>query len=1001
MTENRINELLEKIDSGTEEEILDAAKQLANYYEEIGDTNSAEEYKAILKQIEKPAVVTPEQSNADIQKVQLKKKIEKWDRDFNCNKYKSLKVNELKEQMDENPYACICYGNQAKNGKDYNGAIEAFQQAIKLFEKYAKMFPAEFNFSGVIYNSYIHLGVTYGNGLEDYTQTRICMENAVETGFKDKNNTAYENLILLYEKGLGCEKDIEKANAIKEKFYFEYADTSLNLAKEYANQGNKFKTQEWLENTISASDYKEDSDIAKEVQTLAEEYELELGNPEATITIEETNSEVTDKDNSQSKNETPVVEESAVNLTEEEISELEEKLDTCDDVEELKNTSKTLMMYYSSIGNTEKVEEYKNYLQQFDANDSDTADTEAEDGAMHIYEKYAEAYNDGQYNNLTIAHLKEREGYDPFACLTLANLAYNLKRYDIAIDYYKKEISLLEKEELEGSVLCQAYNDLGNSYYEKNDYANAFSSYQNAREMSANGDEDYDAVANLSHMYETGKGCTLDKEKAVALKKKYCLDDASECFNVALMYARKNQYMLTKEWIEYALEAENGEEDETLAKKINFLASKVGAKNADGKSFDEVETALEVFDSEKLEDDVQYNAKLVIVEAIKNGNGNPKLKNYTNLSYEQEKEEKLGKIQPKSNSFWQVKISYVTNETNLPQNMGSSENTLKLINSANTSEEKVALCKNALALGYTNYDVYLALLKAYSSLGSTDYNQVMYLTAEDAYFNTYNAYFLIWMLQYVEKTKEAVPTIKKILKEADTRKEDDCVIGLNPHVIGFANITIDLYEKGYAFAREEAEKNLKEFEENKLEENCISYYKYEVADIFAIYAHAEKKDNIGIYKFCSKLNDDYTEKVSLLKKEKKESFKNIIKMFVITAVSLFVAIDMSQGPLLIRMIFGIEGILALVSGATYIKEEANHQKLYDIGEWFIKNFVAIIFCTISLSLLLEKYAVEMIKAGKNSTILLEFLKYCVSNPTEIVAVIIVIFIIVLIIKNNC
>lgn len=999
MTENRINELLEKIDSGTEEEILDAAKQLANYYEGIGDTNSAEEYKAILKQIEKPVVAEPKQSNADIQKAQLKKKIEKWGKDYNCNKYKSLKVNELKEQMDENPYACICYGDQANNGKDYTGAIEAFQQAIKLFEKYAKMFPTEFNFSGAIYISYISLGAAYGNGLEDYTQTRICMENAVETGVKDKNNTAYKNLILLYEEGLGCEKDIEKANAIKEKFYFEYADTSLNLAKEYANQGNKFKTQEWLENTISASDYKKDSDIAKEVQTLVEKYELELGNPEATITIGETNSEVTNEDNSQSKNETPVVEKSAADLTEEEISELEEKLDTCDDVEELKNTSKTLMMYYSSIGDTEKVEEYKNYLQQFDANDSDPADTEAKDGAMHIYEKYAEAYNGDQYDNLTIAHLKEREGYDPFACLTLANLAYNLKRYDIAIDYYKKEISLLEKEELEGSALCQAYNDLGNSYYEKNDYTNAFSSYQNAREMSATGDEDYDVVANLAHMYETGKGCTLDKEKAVALKKEYCLDDTSECFDAALMYARKNQYMLTKEWIEYALEAEDGEEDETLAKKINFLASKVDAKNANGKSFDEVETALEAFDSEKLEDDVQYNAKLVIVEAIKNGNSNPKLKDYANLLHEQEREEKLGKIQPKSNSFWQVKISYATDESNLPQNIGSSENALKLINSANTSEEKVALCKNALTLGYTNYDVYLALLEAYSSLGSTDYNQVMYLTAEDAYFNTYNAYFLIWMLQYVEKTKEAIPTIKKILKEADIRKEDDCVIGLNPHVIGFANITIDLYEKGYAFAREEAEKNLKEFEENKLEENGISYYKYEVADIFAIYAHAEKKDNIGIYKFCSKLNGDYTEKVALLKKERKESFKNIIKISVITVVSLFVAIDMSQGPLLIRMIFVIEGILALVSGAAYIKEETKHQKLYDIGEWFIRNFVAIIVCTILFNLSLEVTEVSMIEAGKDSTILLEFLKYWASHPIGIVSDIIVIFIIVLIIKK--
>lgn len=1000
MTESRINELLEKIDSGTEEEILDTAKQLANYYEGIGDTNSAEEYKAILKQIVKPVVAEPKQSNADIQKAQLKKKIKEWEKDYNCNKYKSLKVNELKEQMDENPYACICYGNQADNGKDYNGAIEAFQQAIKLFEKYAKMFPTEFNFSGVIYYSYINLGATYGNGLEDYTQTRICMENAVETGFKDKNNTANKNLILLYEEGLGCEKNIEKANVIKDKFYFEHADTSLTHAKEYANQGNKFKTQEWLENTISASDYKENSDIAKDVQALAEKYELKLGNPEATITIEETNSEVTDENNSQIENKTSTVEENAVDLTEKEISELEEKLDTCDDVEELKNVSKTLMMYYSSIGDTEKVEEYKNYLQQFDVNDSDTA-AEDEDGEMHIYEKYAKAYNDDQYDNLTIAHLKEREGYDPFACLALANLAYNLKRYDIAIGYYKKEISLLEKEEFEGSALRQAYNDLGNSYYEKNDYTNAFSSYQNAREMSADGDEDYDVVANLAHMYETGKGCTLDKEKAVALKKEYCLDDASECFNVALMYARKNQYMFTKEWMEYALEAEDGKEDETLVKKIHFLASKVGAKNANGKSFDEVETALEVFDSEELEDDIQYNAKLVIVEAIKNGNSNPKLKDYANLSYEQEREEKLDKIQTKSNSFWQVKISYAIDESNLPQNMGSSENALKLINSANISEEKVALCKNALSLGYTNYDVYLALLEAYSSLGSTDYNQVMYLTAEDAYFNTYNAYFLIWMLQYVEKAKEAIPTVKKILKEADTKKEDDCVIGLNPHVIGFANITIDLYEKGYAFAKEEAEKNLKEFEENKLKENCISYYKYEVADIFAIYAHAEKKDNIGIYKFCSKLNDDYTEKVSLLKKEKKESFKNIIKISVITLVSLFVAIDMSQVPLLIRMIFGIEGILALVSGVVYIKEEAKHQKLYDIGEWFIKNFAAIIFCTISFSLLLEKYAVKMIKAGKNSTILLGFLKYCVSNPTEIVAVIIVIFIIVLIIKNNC
>lgn len=1002
MTGNEINELLEKIDSGTEEEILDAAKQLANYYEEIGDSNSAEEYKAILKQIEKPAIAESKQSNADTQKAQLKRKIEKWEKDYNCNVYKSLKVNELKEQMDENPYACICYGKQADNGKDYNGAIEAYEQAIKLFKKYAKLFPAEFDFNESIYNSYLNLGAIYGNGLKNYTQARTCMENAVETGFKDYNNTAYENLILLYEKGLGCAKDIEKANAIKDKFYFEHADTSLTHAKEYANQGNIFKTQEWLENTISASDYKEDSDIAKEVQALAEKYELELGDPEATITIEETNCEVANDNNNQIENETSTAEENAVDLTEEEISELEEKLDTCDDVEELKNVSKTLMMYYSSIGDIEKVNEYKNYLHQFEANDSDIADTEDEDGEMHIYEKYAEAYDDDQYDNLTIAHLKERDGYDPFACNALANLAYNLKEYNVAIDYYKKEISLLEQEEMEGVDLCRAYNDLGDSYYEKNDYANAFSSYQNAREMSEDGDEDYDVVANLAHMYETGKGCTLDKEKAVVLKKEYCLDDASECFDIALMYARKNQYMLTKEWIEYALEAEDDEEDETLAKKIHFLASKVGAKNAEGKSFDEVETALEVYDSEELEDDVQYNAKLVIIEAIKNGNSNPKLKDYTNLLSKQEIGEKLGKIQPKSNSFWQVKISYVTNESNLPQNMGSSENALKLINSANTSEEKVALCKNALTLGYTNYDVYLSLLNAYDSLGSTNYKQVMYLTTEDAYFNTYNAYFLIWMLQYVEKTKETIPTIKKILKEADIRKEDNRVIEINPHIIGFANTTINLYEKGYTFAREEAERDLKKFEENKLKEGFISYYKNEVADIFATYAHAEKKDNIKIYKFCSKLDDSYTEKVSLLKKEKKESFKNIIKISVITLVSLFVAIDMSQGPLLIRMIFGIEGILTLVSGTAYIKkEETNHQKLYDIGEWLIKNFVAIVFCVISFSLLLEVAEAKMIKAGVDSTILLEFLKYCVSNPTEIVAEIIVIFIIVLIIKNNC
>lgn len=976
MTENEINELNEQINSGTKEEAINAAGKLLEYYKSICDDESIAQYTEIIENLNSNNTEREEKQNTQTDDFAT------WINNYYNHIYSFMRIKELTERMEYDPFACIVYGKESFNGNDYKTSIVAFNNAIKLLDKYAKK-EQNVDFTSLLYDVHVNLGDAYYNN-QEYVKAKMNYDNAREVSFRkyeDENNVALKRLEMMYANGIGCEKDLKKANTIKEKYYIKHADTCFQRAEEYSKEGRKFKVREWLENATVAPDYKEDSDLAKKIEDFANQHEIKLGKPIEKIDLREPTINLNTKSNNIDTSKAPIIDNDENNkeLTQEEINELNDLINS-GEVEETTKAAKRLMQYYLAIGDNTQASEYKNILIQLSPEESvEEAKTEEQaitDVQIPPYEAWSFNFEYGLYGKMMLKDLQKRVEYDPFACVEYASAAYNSEEYDVAIETYEKEILLFERINVENKkcfpkFIYDAYTNLGASYYKKENYKKAFHSFQNAKEINYN-DEQFIASGNLALMYENGKGCKLDKDKAVALKKEYCLNDAEECFKIALMYAEKNKYMLTKEWVEYALDASNYGEEDYLAKEVNYLASKVEAKNSKGKSFSEIESAIDLYNETELEDEILKNVKISIINALKEKNNNGRLEKFAEEHKKGELSEYIKDYfdstkkpikEQNDNSFWTNTRYSLQIEIDDSQIFDSLEDVIEHINNSATREQLISVCEQALAQGYTDNRIYDAMIDQYEASNIPNRIQKAYEMYEEAYFVTHNTYNLIKLIMLIEKSKNNVSKIKKILNE---EKKTDDQKNLNPHILALGDITITLYEEGIFKAKSKTKKYLKKFKEMNLSESFVAYF--------------EKQISILIPKNERTLNktSDETLKRKLEFDEKVNLAFDVVKILVLSIFSIVIGIDAEIAPFSVRITFGLLGVLIAVSGIFHIKEyrEESKSSLAKIGVFFTDYFWLWLVGIFIIGLVAEYSGKELLAHGGNPQNLLEFMGQC-------------------------
>lgn len=259
------------------------------------------------------------------------------------------------------------------------------------------------------------------------------------------------------------------------------------------------------------------------------------------------------------------------------IEELLEKA-KINDIEALK----TLKNYYEEIGDDDNILFYQEKIDSLIKKDSDfTSPARLDEQCDFDYYNEYQKFIDGDYDSLSFSILKTNKENNPYYYEVLAKRYYKGEQFVDSVEYYEKEIKLLEKsKKINNTSLFLALYGIIDALFElinenesnvtllrNGKYREKYFNYiNNALEIDSNDAEVISKKPKLYfyifECYKNGNGCVQDFEKA----KKY--DDICSSYNIhgclkqSVIAHKKRKFVDEDEWLEKAVE---------LNKNINEL----------------------------------------------------------------------------------------------------------------------------------------------------------------------------------------------------------------------------------------------------------------------------------------------------------------------------------------------------------------------------------------------------------------------------------------------